>query len=75
MSKISKSIRRDLMRFFDLIEAEADRRGIMAATLVQYACGGPRGRWSSWQDGKNMPTVRTIEKVEAYIAEGKTGRA
>ena len=54
--------------FMTQVRDYAIRCGVKPATVVYWA-GFAGNAWTRWEGGESSPTLRTLDKVRAYIAE------
>lgn len=56
-------------QFITEVRTYATLVGVMPTTVIQRAGVGGGGTWRLWEDGRSSPTLRTVERVRAYMAE------
>ncbi|MEQ3670680.1 XRE family transcriptional regulator [Pseudophaeobacter sp.] len=55
-------------QFLKEIRAYAARFGVSPSTVIQKA-GVSGGKWRRWVDGTSSPTLHTVDRLRAYMAE------
>lgn len=53
----------------DDVRAYAAQLGVMPTTVVQRAKCGGGGTWAAWESGTSSPTLHTVDRLRAYMAE------
>jgi hypothetical protein len=56
-------------QFLADVRAYAEARGIKPSTVVQSAGGGNGSVWKRWESGKGSPTLHTVDRIRAYMAD------
>ncbi len=51
------------------VRAYAAQFGITPSTVIQKARVGGGGTWAKWESGDSSPTLRTVDRLRAYLAE------
>lgn len=51
------------------IEAFCSARQIAPQKLLREAINATWGLWQKWKDGKASPTVATVDRLRAFMAE------
>ncbi|MCD9148498.1 helix-turn-helix domain-containing protein [Pseudophaeobacter flagellatus] len=51
------------------VRAYAAQFGITPSTVIQKAGVGGGGTWAKWESGDGSPTLRTVDRLRAYIAK------
>lgn len=64
-----KSYSKGMEQFLKEVRDYAAAIGVQPSTVVQRAAGMGGAKWSRWVAGDSSPTLRTVDKVRAYIAE------
>ena len=56
-------------QFLAELEAYASGLDISPSTVIQRAGVGSGSTWRRWRDGKGSPTLVTVDKLRAYMAD------
>ncbi len=51
------------------IRAYAEQVGVMPTTVIQRAKAGSGSTWSGWEKGVSSPTLRTVDRIRAYMLD------
>lgn len=55
-------------QFLAEVRTYAEARGLMPTTVIQRAAGASGNAWGRWEAGETAPTLKTVDKVRAYMA-------
>lgn len=65
----------DMEQLIAEIEAAAAARGMNPRALLKKSIGASWSTWDSWLAGKSSPTMASVDRIRAWIADNPAHEA